>query len=67
MKDTILGSLRSKTLWFNLIVALMGVGESVFGFLQPHIGSGVYGWGMALLLVGNTVLRVLTTTPLNQK
>lgn len=61
------GALKSKTMWFNLFVALMGIGEAVFGLLQPHIGGAIYGWGMAILLVGNTILRVLTTTPLKDK
>jgi len=67
MKDTLLGALRSKTMWFNLLIALMGAGEAVFGFLQPHISGQVYGYGMAILLIGNTILRVLTTMPLDQK
>ena len=67
MKDTLLGALRSKTIWFNMLVAIMGAGEAVFGVLQPYIGGQVYGYGMAILLIGNTILRVLTTMPLDQK
>ena len=67
VKDTLLGALRSKTIWFNMLVALMGAGEAVFGVLRPYIGGQVYGYGMAILLIGNTILRVLTTMPLDQK
>jgi len=50
-----------------MLVALMGAGEAVFGVLRPYIGGQVYGYGMAILLIGNTILRVLTTMPLDQK
>jgi len=67
MKDIMYGALKSKTIWFNLLVALMGSGEAAFGFLQPYIPGNVYGWGMAVLVVGNAILRVVTTQPLSDK
>lgn len=65
--DWIIRVLKSKTMMFNIFIALMGVGEAVFGFLQPYIAGNVYGWGMALLTVGNAILRVVTTQPLKDK
>lgn len=59
--------IRSKTLVFNMLVAVMGVGEAAFGFIQPFVAGNVYGWGMAFLTVGNAVLRVVTTQPLSDK
>lgn len=67
MKAWISRIIRSKTMMFNIFIALMGVGEAVFGFLQPYIAGNVYGWGMALLTVGNAILRVVTTQPLKDK
>lgn len=58
---------RSKTMMFNILVAIMGVGEAAFGFIQPFISGSVYGYGMAILTVGNAVLRVITTQPLAEK
>lgn len=59
--------IRSKTMMFNIFVAVMGVGEAAFGFLQPYIAGNVFGWGMAILTVGNAALRVITTQPLKNK
>jgi hypothetical protein len=58
---------KSKTMIFNILIAVMGVGEVAFGFLQPYVAGNVYGWGMALLTVGNAILRVVTTQPLRDK
>lgn len=67
MKEWIIRVLKSKTMLFNIFVAVMGVGEAAFGFLQPYIAGNVFGWGMALLTVGNAILRVVTTQPLRNK
>lgn len=67
MKNWIIRILKSKTMMFNIIVALFGVGEAVFGFLQPYIAGNIYGYGMAILTVGNAMLRVITTKPLKDK
>lgn len=67
MKAWISRIIRSKTMLFNIFVAVMGVGEAAFGFLQPYIAGNVFGWGMAILTVGNAILRVLTTQPLKDK
>jgi putative effector of murein hydrolase LrgA (UPF0299 family) len=67
MKQWLTRIMHSKTMLFNILVAVMGVGEAAFGFLQPHIPGNVYGWGMALLTVGNAILRVVTTQPLRDK
>ena len=59
---------RSKTMMFNIFIALMGSGEAIFGFLQPHIPGNIYGWGMAILTIGNAIIRaVWTTQPLRDK
>jgi len=67
MKVWISRIIRSKTMVFNIFIALMGVGEAAFGFLQPYVPGNVYGWGMALLTIGNAILRVVTTQPLRNK
>jgi hypothetical protein len=67
MKAWIIRIIKSKTMLFNIFVAVMGVGEAVFGFLQPYIAGNVFGWGMAILTVGNAILRVVTTQPLRDK
>jgi len=67
MKKWINRIIRSKTMMFNILVAVMAVGEAAFGFVQPYIAGNVYGYGMAILTVGNAILRVVTTQPLKDK
>ncbi len=67
MKIWIARIARSKAMVFNIVIAVMGVGEAAFGFLQPYIAGNIYGYGMALLTVGNAIIRVYTTQPLKDK
>ena len=52
---------KSRTLWFNLVVAGLAAAEASSGLLQPLMPGNVYGWLVFALTVGNAVLRVLTT------
>jgi len=67
MKVWITRIAKSKTMLFNIFMAVMGVGEAVFGFLQGYVPGNVYAYGMAILTVGNAILRVVTTQPLKDK
>ena len=67
MKEWLIRITRSKTMMFNIFMSVMGVGEAVFGFIQPYINGSVYGWGMAALTIGNAILRVITIQPLKDK
>jgi len=59
--------IKSKTMWFNAIVASLAALEGVFSLLQPHVAGNVYAYLTIALTVGNAALRVVTTQPLNQK
>lgn len=52
----------SKTLWFNLVVAALAAAEAASGLLQPLLPGNIYGWLTFALTVGNTALRVVTTS-----
>jgi len=52
---------------FNLLVAIVASLEGVFTVLQPYVAGNVYAYITIALTVGNAILRVLTTQPLNQK
>jgi len=67
MKDTILGAVRSKTIWFNAVVAGLAALEAVWSALSAVIPGNTYAWLTVVLTVGNAVLRVVTTQALNQK
>lgn len=64
---TLKGAFKSKTLWFNAIVAGMAALEPVFGTLQAFLPGNVYAYISVVLAVGNAILRVITTQPLSTK
>lgn len=55
---------KSKTLWLNLISAVLIALESQFSMLQPYLPGSVYAWIATVLTVSNAVLRVITAAPL---
>jgi hypothetical protein len=52
---------KSKTLWFNLIVAGLAALETSFHFLQPVIPEIYYGVLITVLTIGNAILRIIST------
>lgn len=59
--------IRSKTMWFNAIVAGMAAIEPALGLLQSFLPGNVYAYLTAFLTVGNAMLRAVTTQPLSEK
>lgn len=64
---TLKGAFKSKTIWFNVIVAGLAALEPVFGTLQAFLPGNVYAYMSVALVVGNAILRVITTQPLCEK
>ena len=58
--------IKSKTLWFNLIVAVLGIIEMNMMVLQPYLGEH-YGIVFMIIAIVNVVLRTVTTTSLKDK
>ena len=56
---------KSKTVWFNAIIAALAALEANARLIQPYIPGNVYGWGLLVLTVGNTFLRIVTTQALH--
>lgn len=67
MKKWTVRCLKSKTMVFNAVVAGLAALEASFSVLQPFVPGDVYAWFTVALIVGNKVLRVLTTQPLKDK
>ena len=75
MSDTLRGSLRSLTVWFNAAAAgllavlpeLLPALADAAPSLQPYLGPDVYRYLMLAIVVGNIVLRVRTSTSLADK
>ena len=64
---TLKGALKSKTVWWNILLALLASLEMFAGHLTVLFGQNV---ASATLLLGamlNLVLRVITTQPLSEK
>ena len=57
---------RSRTLWFNALVAALAAAEASANLIQPYVAGNVYGWGLMLLTAGNAVLRIVTTQGLTK-
>lgn len=52
---------RSKTLWFNAIMAGLAAAEASVNLLQPVAGDKAFGLLAIALAVGNAILRVVST------
>ena len=57
---------KSKTLWFNALVAAATAAEASLSLLQPVLGAGTYPSIAFALALGNAVLRVMTTQGLGK-
>lgn len=53
---------KSRTLWFNALVAGAAAAEANFQLLQPLLPANVYQLLTFALVVGNALLRLVTTT-----
>lgn len=52
---------KSRTLWFNAVVAALAAIEAGAHLIQPYVPGNVFGYGVLLLTAGNAVLRIVTT------
>jgi hypothetical protein len=57
---------KSKTIVFNIVVAMLLALEPVFNLLQPLLPSNVYAVLSVLLVVGNAALRIISSTTLTK-
>lgn len=55
---------RSRTVWFNCICACLAAAEASLGLLQGVLPVNAYAVLSFVLVVGNTLLRAITTTAL---
>lgn len=59
--------LRSKTLWFAVLLAVGGILEQSQALVTQLVGQQNTGLVMLVISVVVAVLRVITTQPLSQK
>jgi hypothetical protein len=59
--------LKSKTLMFSLVLAILGVIEASFQVFAPFMSPAIYGFVLMAISITVAVLRIVTTMPLDQK
>ncbi len=52
---------QSRTYYFNAVCSALFALEASMSLLQPHMPGNVYAWLSVLLIVGNSILRAITT------
>ena len=57
----------SKTIWFNIIVAVLATLETFTGLLQPYMPAHWYVAVAVGLPIVNVILRVITTQAISLK
>ena len=55
---------KSKTLWVNLIIAILTTFEASTGLLQPYLPADIYVIVAISLPIINALLRIITTEKL---
>ena len=61
------GAMRSKTMWFSLLLAVFGAIEATTSYLSNNIDPKFFGIFVVVVGVITAVLRVLTTIPLEDR
>lgn len=62
---TLQAALKSKTVWFNIILAVLAIVQGFVGSLSLTPVQQMY--ALIAIAVANVVLRAVTTQPLDQK
>jgi len=61
-----MGWLRSKTIWFGHLLAIVGIVEANIGLLRESLGE-YYGYTFIGIAVITYILRAVTDKPLKDK
>ena len=61
------GALKSKTLWFSAVLAVLAALEMQSGLVRQLVGEQNFGGVMLWISVATAILRVVTTTSLSDK
>lgn len=67
MKRSVRGAMHSKTMWFSLVLVIVGAIYDNFSYLQNVIDPKYYGTILVLIGIICAVLRFITTQPLDDK
>lgn len=58
---------KSKTYWFNSVIGAIALAEQNMNVLKPMLGDKMYGVALFVVVIGNFILREMTTQPVGAK
>ena len=64
---SMMGAMRSKTMWFSLALVVLGVVYDNFSYVQNIIDPKYYGILLVAIGIVVAILRFITTQPINEK
>lgn len=67
VKDVATGALTSKTMWFSLLLALLGLIEQYQGLFTQYVGADKMGTILVVVGAISAALRTVTNTSLSEK
>jgi uncharacterized membrane protein HdeD (DUF308 family) len=67
MRRVMRGAMRSKTMWLGLALAILGVVYENFSYIQNIIDPRFYGIFLIIVGIIVSILRFMTTLPLDEK
>jgi hypothetical protein len=67
MTDLLKGAFKSRTVWWNILLAVLGGLELIGGHLTTLFGMKVAAAILAAGAIANLALRATTTQPLSEK
>jgi hypothetical protein len=65
--ELLMGALKSKTMWFSAVLAVLAAFEMQQGLVRQLVGEQNFGGVMLGISVATAILRVVTTTSLTDK
>lgn len=61
------GAMHSKTMWFSILLMVLGVVYDNFSYVQNIIDPRIYGVLLIVIGIAVAILRFITTMPLEDK
>ena len=58
---------RSRTIWFSVVLSVLGVVDANMHLFRDLIGPDYYGFAVTGIGIAVAVLRVVTTKPLKER
>jgi len=67
MNKVMHGAIKSRTMWFSVALAILGAIFDNLSYIQPFLDPKTYGIGLMVIAICIAILRVTTTSSLDEK